>query len=578
MGLLWILVAASLLTGHGYLRWLRPTRVLRKLLDADQDNIVINTKNNITTSEKISEYVYYEFSDAEMKVINELALGEDHSISLGKKVRNAMEEEYDINSGVNPLRTKSLPLKINIDIISYHARQSFLKGNFSESLSLYQKCIDYNPVDGRPWLGMARIYWKKGNVDAAKKAYKDGLYYNNKNPFLLQSYAVMLEKLGSKKEAIVLLENSVKHNPTHAASWVALAKLRERFGDIDDARNCYSKAVDGDPRGYVALQAWGVLEAKCNNIDVARSLFQRAIDASKHKSSHSYQAYAKLEMNQGNLAKSEKLLNQALKVYPSSTRVRLNLAEISELRGDITGSRKYYQDGERYANNCGDAGFFQSYALFELRQSTTQNGLKDNNENIRRLFKKAIAVNKYHSASWIAWAKYEQKLGNIEESRKLLIAGISKFPNSKNVGWFHCALGNLAYHDGDYNTARSCYSRALSSTSPQSMLPVLLEYAKMEGKAGVITEARRLYELAAEKFASNERLWNEYIQYETSIANTNSNNLINKLNERKLKAVKVVRAEITSTDSYDDYLDDSVDKNTIDDAFNFLLDEIDKNM
>jgi len=579
MRLIWLLLIASLLTGRSYLRLIHRSRTLRHLLDTDKGNTAINNRNNVTESEKTSEYIYYDFSEAEMKIINELALGEDHSISLGKKVRDAMEEEYDINSGVNPLR-KSLPLKLNIDIISYHARKSFLNGNFSEALSLYQKCIDYNPVDGRPWLGMARIYWKKGNVEAAKNAYKDGLYYNSKNPFLLQSYAVMLEKLGSKKEAIVLLENSVKHNPTHAASWVALAKLRERFGDINDARNCYSKAVEGDPKGYVAFQAWGVLEARCNDIDKARSLFQRAIDTSNQKSSHSYQAYAKLEMNQGNLAKAENLLNQALKMHSSSTRVRLNLAEISEIRGDIAGSRKYYQDGEKFANKCGDAGFFQSYALFELRQTMSPYGLKDSNEIIRRLFKKATAVNKYHSASWIAWAKYEQKLGNIEESRKLLIAGISKFPNSKNVGWFHCALGNLAYHDGDYNTARSCYSRALSTTPPQNMLPVILEYAKMEGKAGVITEARRLYELAAEKFASNERLWNEYIQYETTIVKSNAN-IINKLKERKSKAIKVYSNNEISPAvavSDDDFLEDSADKNTIDDAFNYLLDEIDKNV
>lgn len=34
---------------------------------------------------------------------------------------------------------------------------------------------------------------------------------------------------------------------------------------------------------------------------------------------------------------------------------------------------------------------------------------------IRRLFNRAIAINKYHSASWIGWAKFEQKYGNAGE-------------------------------------------------------------------------------------------------------------------------------------------------------------------
>lgn len=32
---------------------------------------------------------------------------------------------------------------------------------------------------------------------------------------------------------------------------------------------------------------------------------------------------------------------------------------------------------------------------------------------VRRLFKKAVMVNKKHSASWVAWAKFEQRLGNL---------------------------------------------------------------------------------------------------------------------------------------------------------------------
>lgn len=31
---------------------------------------------------------------------------------------------------------------------------------------------------------------------------------------------------------------------------------------------------------------------------------------------------------------------------------------------------------------------------------------------IRRLFNRAVLLNKFHSASWIGWAKFEQKHGN----------------------------------------------------------------------------------------------------------------------------------------------------------------------
>ena len=170
---------------------------------------------------------------------------------------------------------------------------------------------------------------------------------------------------------------------------------------------------------------------------------------------------------------------KALRAYPESTRIRLTSAEIHELRGDFIKARRVFQDGEYIAEKCGDAGFFQSYALFESRSSTytssssntNNNNNKNNNNNnnnnrpptkkkeqevtqkekkleaeaetetetkiattstststrsalVTSLFKKAISINKYHSATWIAWAKYEQSIGNLEGARKLLIEGI----------------------------------------------------------------------------------------------------------------------------------------------------------
>jgi hypothetical protein len=44
----------------------------------------------------------------------------------------------------------------------------------------------------------------------AEKAYKDGLYYNPNNPFLLQSWAVMLEKIGKTPEVMISVEDAMQ--------------------------------------------------------------------------------------------------------------------------------------------------------------------------------------------------------------------------------------------------------------------------------------------------------------------------------------------------------------------------------
>ena len=184
--------------------------------------------------------------DNEIEEMLDMALGEEYYKELNRKVVEAKQEEWDIRQGVNPSRTKPLPSKANLDMWTYTARGHLLRGNFTASEALYQRCVEYDPCDGRAWLGLARLHWKKGQALLAEKSYKDGLYYNPNNPFLLQSWAVMLEKLGKIPQAMKLLTKSVRSNPRHAASWVALGRLHQRNGQVDEARYCYSSAVEGD--------------------------------------------------------------------------------------------------------------------------------------------------------------------------------------------------------------------------------------------------------------------------------------------------------------------------------------------
>eukprot|EP01038_Epipyxis_sp_PR26KG_P015787 gene15787-21381_t len=241
-------------------------------------------------------------TDVEIKEIIDIALGEGFKVELNKKVESAMQDEWDREQGVNTaFRRKQKPLQANLDVMNFHAKTEFYKGNFTGALKLYQRSIDYDATDGRAWLGTARVHWKRGSLELAEKSYKDGLYYNPKNPFLLQSYADMLIKIGQQEEAQKMLITSVKSNPSHAASWVSLAYIHSKNGDIGSARYCYASAAEGDPKSYVALQAWGSLEANIGNVDKARELFSEAVLVSQNKSIHSYQAWATLERKQGNL-------------------------------------------------------------------------------------------------------------------------------------------------------------------------------------------------------------------------------------------------------------------------------------
>jgi tetratricopeptide (TPR) repeat protein len=92
-------------------------------------------------------------------------------------------------------------------------------------------------------------------------------------------------------------------------------------------------------------------------------------------------------------------------------------------------------------------------------------------------------------------------------ARKLLITGISNFPNSKNIAWFHCALAHISYQQGSPSTARACYQRALTSSPPQESLPILIEFILMEISDGAYPypAAKKLLEVATKLFPSDPR-------------------------------------------------------------------------
>ena len=69
--------------------------------------------------------------------------------------------------------------------------------------------------------------------------------------------------------------------------------------------------------------------------------------------------------------------------------------------------------------------------------------------------------------------------------------------------------------DGDINTARACYDRALDATPPQQSLPVLMEYARMETSrsfGGGPVQAKKLFELAVKRFPGEERYVCQYVR------------------------------------------------------------------
>ena len=86
----------------------------------------------------------------------------------------------------------------------------------------------------------------------------------------------------------------------------------------------------------------------------------------------------------GNYDDALEVVEIALKTAPRNSRLLLSRAEALELSGDLDGARRAFSDGSDVAQRYGDAGFFQSNAMFELRSAGVIEALRAARQEIRR--------------------------------------------------------------------------------------------------------------------------------------------------------------------------------------------------
>lgn len=422
------------------------------------------------------------------------------------------------------------PLRVNADRLNYFARKEMQHGKIEEAQEMYEKAIEIDPRDGRAYLGLGRCAERRRDFKLAREFLRAGIANSvsvgldgttpdrGGNPFLLQALGCLEEKMGDLAQAEALYIAAAKSRPTHAAAWVALARLRtsklgqsaqagrvcyqtaerelqqaglkpsahvytawasleyNKVGDVRRSRELYKMALDVDPKCSAAYLQLGVMEAACSNWDAAEVCFEKVLKFDQ-RNSRVLQAYALMETKRpgGSSRKAIGLFERALKANPR------------------------------------DAGVLQPYALYVAKLGDV--------DAARELLRRGTQVNKRDAPVWQAWGVLEAKLGSPSEARKIFQQGIwacAQLTGGQSGG-YHCARlwqawGVLEAREGDHPAARRCFSRALDADSRN--IPAITAWASMEEELGNISDARSIFERALSKFAagSDEKnsLWRSY--------------------------------------------------------------------
>jgi len=499
------------------------------------------------------------------KVNQEMTKRVESALSgIRKVVRyNGEDYEYYDNSSEDGVQYRDgvrlgSALKINADVLTYHARRELRYNNLEESRNLYKKALEIDPRDGRTYLGLSRIAQKRKDYRLARKWLQDGIKESvsvhpttgqpdwGGNPYILQALGCFEEKMGYLGKAEQYLIKAIRSRPSHAPAYVALVQLRTRkFRQTAQVgRRLFMKCEEElkkagmEPNAFV-YTSWAALEYKKEgNVQRARMLFQKAIEIDPRCSS-AWLQWGVMEAanapdddneetnnrNMNNYEQAEYCYRSALRHDPKNSRVLQAYAILETKRGNTRNAINLFERALK--SKPRDAGVLQAYALFV-------SDLGDY-ESARALLEKGTRVNKRHAPLWQAWGVLELRRKNYDEARDIFQQGIwnCSQPSGTQSGGYACARlwqawGVLEFKTGDIAAARQCFHRALDA-DPRNAA-TFTAWTILEEMEGQTKDARAIYERALKQFpaSSDEKLslWRSYELMEQREGNSNRAQLV----------------------------------------------------
>ncbi len=190
------------------------------------------------------------------------------------------------------------------------------------------------PTDAAPQseLHKATLYWGKQHGD------------NPRDPRAAVNYARNLKAMGSKREALIILQEAHRHNTTDREINGEYGRLALEHDQLSTAQKLLEHADDPMKPDWRVISARGTVLAKQNKNAEAIPFFQRAHEIAPEQSTVLNNLAMAHAMN-GQADKAETLLRQAAAKNGGDPRIVQNLALVLGLQGKHEEAKSVTGDG-----------------------------------------------------------------------------------------------------------------------------------------------------------------------------------------------------------------------------------------
>jgi tetratricopeptide (TPR) repeat protein len=144
------------------------------------------------------------------------------------------------------------------------------------------------------------------------------------------------EAIGDHERAIADYEEAICLDPDKASWWIDLADVYQHQGKFEDAMSCYSQAIRLEPDKQLCWFGLARLFKQTGQCDMAMAAVLAVFDPGK-PTLLGLLLHADVEQCLGNIQEAIEDYNQAIRVEPTNTQIRLELT-------------KLYKDAQEYDN------------------------------------------------------------------------------------------------------------------------------------------------------------------------------------------------------------------------------------
>ncbi len=166
----------------------------------------------------------------------------------------------------------------NKDALLVRANLAFHQGQYQEAVADLRTILRDHPAEKRASRILAEIFLLQGHIDLAIDTLFQSINASTSADFSLHVRLAQLHALrGNKEEALKLLSNVTKADPTYAIGWENAARLAIEQEKWEDAESYIQKLEKLDGQALLATFLKGQIKEKTGNLEEAATRYKKVI-------------------------------------------------------------------------------------------------------------------------------------------------------------------------------------------------------------------------------------------------------------------------------------------------------------